>query len=117
MIALSLAEISAAVGGVLIASDPQARVTGTVEFDSRKVSPGGLFVAFDGEKVDGHDFAAAAMAAGAVAMLGQRAVDGVPSIVVDDPRTAMARLARYVVERLPATTVIGLTGSSGKTTT
>jgi UDP-N-acetylmuramoyl-tripeptide--D-alanyl-D-alanine ligase len=50
-------------------------------------------------------------------MLGQRAVDGVPSIVVDDPRTAMARLARYVVDRLPATTVIGLTGSSGKTTT
>ena len=117
MIALSLAEISAAVGGILIASDPQVRVTGTVEFDSRKVSPGGLFVAFDGEKVDGHDFAAAAMAAGAVAMLGQRAVDGVPSIVVDDPRTAMALLARYVVDRLPATTVIGLTGSSGKTTT
>jgi UDP-N-acetylmuramoyl-tripeptide--D-alanyl-D-alanine ligase len=117
MIALSLAEISAAVGGALIASDPQVRVTGTVEFDSRKVSPGGLFVAFEGEKVDGHDFAAAAMAAGAVAMLGQRAVDGVPSIVVDDPRTAMALLARYVVDRLPATTVIGLTGSSGKTTT
>ena len=117
MIALSLAEISAAVGGVLIASDPQVRVTGTVEFDSRKVTPGGLFVAFDGEKVDGHDFATAAMAAGAVAMLGQRAVDGVPSIVVDHPQTAMARLARYVVDRLPATTVIGLTGSSGKTTT
>jgi UDP-N-acetylmuramoyl-tripeptide--D-alanyl-D-alanine ligase len=117
MIALSLAEISAAVGGALIASDPQVRVTGTVEFDSRKVSPGGLFVAFVGESVDGHDYAVGAMAAGAVAMLGQRAVDGVPSIVVDDPRTAMALLARYVVDRLPATTVIGLTGSSGKTTT
>ncbi len=117
MIALSLAEISAAVGGVLIASDPQVRVTGTVEFDSRKVSPGGLFVAFVGEKVDGHDYAAAAVAAGAVAMLGQRMIDGVPSIVVDDPRTAMARLARYVIDRLPATMVIGLTGSCGKTTT
>jgi UDP-N-acetylmuramoyl-tripeptide--D-alanyl-D-alanine ligase len=117
MIALSLAEISAAVGGVLVASAPQVRVTGTVEFDSRKVVPGGLFVAFEGEHVDGHDYAGAAITAGAVAMLGRRPLEGIPGIVVDDPLIAMARLARYVVDRLPATTVIGLTGSSGKTTT
>jgi UDP-N-acetylmuramoyl-tripeptide--D-alanyl-D-alanine ligase len=117
VIALSLAEISAAVGGVLSGADPQVRVTGTVEYDSRKVTPGGLFVAFKGEHVDGHDYAGQAMAAGAVGMLAQRSVPDVPSIVVDDPRDALARLARHVIDRLPQTTVIGVTGSSGKTTT
>ncbi|RIV38384.1 UDP-N-acetylmuramoyl-tripeptide--D-alanyl-D-alanine ligase [Micromonospora radicis] len=117
MIALSLAEVASAVDGRLVAADPAAQVTGSVEFDSRKVTPGGLFVAFDGEQVDGHDFAAGAVAAGAVAVLGTREVPGVPMVVVADALTAMARLARAVVDRLPGLTVIGLTGSSGKTTT
>ncbi|WBB91863.1 UDP-N-acetylmuramoyl-tripeptide--D-alanyl-D-alanine ligase [Verrucosispora sp. WMMC514] len=117
MITLSLAEVASAVDGRLVAADPAAQVTGSVEFDSRKVTSGGLFVAFDGEKVDGHDFAAAAVAAGAVAVMGTRAVPGVPMIVVADPLAAMGRLARAVVDRLPGLTVIGLTGSSGKTTT
>ena len=117
MIALSLAEIAAVVDGQLVAADPGAQVTAGVEFDSRKVTSGGLFVAFDGEKVDGHDFAESAVRAGAVAVLGSRTVPGVPMIVVADPLTAMARLARAVVDRLPGLTVIGLTGSSGKTTT
>jgi UDP-N-acetylmuramoyl-tripeptide--D-alanyl-D-alanine ligase len=92
-------------------------VTGPVEYDSRRGVAGGLFVAFPGEKVDGHDFAAAAVRDGAVAVLGSRAVPGVPMIVVDDPRTGMGRLARALLDRLPDLTVIGLTGSSGKTTT
>jgi UDP-N-acetylmuramoyl-tripeptide--D-alanyl-D-alanine ligase len=117
VIALSLAEISAAVGGALSNANPQARVTGTVEYDSRKVTPGGLFVAFKGAQVDGHDYARSAVAGGAIGMLGQHAVPDVPSIVVEDPRVALARLARHVIDRLPQTTVIGLTGSSGKTTT
>ncbi len=117
MIALSLAEIASAVDGRLVAAEPTAQVTGSVEFDSRKVTSGGLFVAFDGEKVDGHDYAAAAVQAGAVAVLGTREVPGVPMVVVADALTAMARLARAVVDRLPQLTVIGLTGSSGKTTT
>ncbi|MER5455821.1 UDP-N-acetylmuramoyl-tripeptide--D-alanyl-D-alanine ligase [Micromonospora sp. NPDC002389] len=117
MIALSLAEVASAVDGRLVDADPAAQVTGSVEFDSRKVSAGGLFVAFDGEKVDGHDYAAAAVADGAVAVLGTREVPGVPMIVVTDALTAMGRLARAVVDRLPELTVIGLTGSSGKTTT
>jgi len=117
MIAMSLAEVSAVVGGELTDADPRVRVTGTVEYDSRKVGPGGLFVALPGEHVDGHDFAASAMAAGAVGVLGQRPIDGVPTIVVSDPRAALALLARHVIDRLPGTTVIGLTGSSGKTTT
>ncbi|MFF0720907.1 MULTISPECIES: UDP-N-acetylmuramoyl-tripeptide--D-alanyl-D-alanine ligase [unclassified Micromonospora] len=117
MIALSLAEVASAVDGRLVDADPDARITGSVEFDSRKVAAGGLFVAFDGEKVDGHDYAAAAVADGAVAVLGTREVPGVPMIVVADALTAMGRLARTVVDRLPELTVIGLTGSSGKTTT
>ncbi|KAB1938649.1 UDP-N-acetylmuramoyl-tripeptide--D-alanyl-D-alanine ligase [Micromonospora sp. ALFpr18c] len=117
MIALSLAEVAAAVDGRLVAADPAATVTGTVEFDSRKVGPGSLFVAFPGEKVDGHDYAATAIEAGAVAVLGSREVPGVPMVLVDDALTAMGRLARAAVDRLPELTVIGVTGSSGKTTT
>ncbi|MET8837910.1 UDP-N-acetylmuramoyl-tripeptide--D-alanyl-D-alanine ligase [Micromonospora sp. NPDC004540] len=117
MIPLTLAEVAAAVDGRLVAADPDARVTGSVEFDSRKVTPGGLFVAFPGEKVDGHDYAAGAVSAGAVAVLGTREVPGVPMVLVGDALDAMGRLARAVVDRLPGLTVIGLTGSSGKTTT
>ncbi|MGK5741889.1 UDP-N-acetylmuramoyl-tripeptide--D-alanyl-D-alanine ligase [Micromonospora sp. URMC 103] len=117
MIPLTLAEVAAAVDGRLVGADPQARVTGPVEFDSRKVAAGGLFVAFPGEKVDGHDYAAGAVEAGAVAVLGTREVPGVPMVLVADARDAMGRLARAVVDRLPDLTVIGLTGSSGKTTT
>ncbi|MFC7548454.1 UDP-N-acetylmuramoyl-tripeptide--D-alanyl-D-alanine ligase [Plantactinospora sp. GCM10030261] len=117
MIPLTLTEIAAAVHGRLTEADPVARVTAGVEYDSRKLAPGGLFVAFPGEQVDGHDFAAAAIDAGAVAVLGTRPVSGVPMILVDDALAAMAALARAVVDRLPGLTVIGLTGSSGKTST
>ncbi|TDC65178.1 UDP-N-acetylmuramoyl-tripeptide--D-alanyl-D-alanine ligase [Micromonospora sp. KC207] len=117
MIPLTLAEVAEAVGGRLVAADPAALVTGPVEFDSRKAGAGALFVAFPGEKVDGHDYAAAAVAGGAVAVLGTREVPGVPMVLVGDALDAMGRLARAVVDRLPALTVIGLTGSSGKTTT
>ncbi|PZM91204.1 MAG: UDP-N-acetylmuramoyl-tripeptide--D-alanyl-D-alanine ligase [Actinobacteria bacterium] len=117
MIPLTLAEVAAAVDGRLVAADPTVRVTEAVEFDSRKVRPGGLFVAFRGEKVDGHDFAASAVAAGAVATMGTREVPGVPMVLVDDALAAMAKLARAVLNQLPELTVVGLTGSSGKTTT
>jgi UDP-N-acetylmuramoyl-tripeptide--D-alanyl-D-alanine ligase len=73
-------------------------------------------VAFAGEHVDGHDYAARAVQAGAVAVLAARRVDGVPAIVVDDVQAALGALAKHVVERLGATTV-GLTGSVGKTST
>jgi UDP-N-acetylmuramoyl-tripeptide--D-alanyl-D-alanine ligase len=115
MIALSLAEIVAATGGRLI-GDPAVTVTGAVEFDSRRIGAGDLFVAFAGEKVDGHDYAQAAVDAGAVAVLASRDT-GHPGVLVDDPLDALARLARAVVDRLPQLAVVGLTGSSGKTTT
>ncbi|WP_242660713.1 Mur ligase domain-containing protein, partial [Mycobacterium kubicae] len=90
MIDLTVAEIADIVGGELAdisaAEAAQRHVTGTVEFDSRAVGPGGLFLALPGARSDGHDHAAAAVAAGAVAVLAARPV-GVPAIVVR-PRTA-----------------------------
>jgi UDP-N-acetylmuramoyl-tripeptide--D-alanyl-D-alanine ligase len=117
MIPLTLAEIAELTGADLVGADPATRVTGSVEFDSRRVTPGGLFVAFHGEKADGHDYAGVAMAAGAAAVLGSRPVQGVPMLVVADPLTALGQLARAVRDRLPRLTVVGITGSSGKTTT
>ena len=116
MIPLTLREIATAVGGRLVGGDPALTVTGSVEFDSRRVSAGGLFVAFAGEKADGHDFAPAATEAGAVAVIGTHPV-AAPTIVVADPLAAMGALARAVVDRLPGLTIIGITGSSGKTST
>ncbi|MEV0437447.1 UDP-N-acetylmuramoyl-tripeptide--D-alanyl-D-alanine ligase [Streptomyces spectabilis] len=116
MIALSLAEIATVVGGQTYdIPDPSVRVTAQVVRDSREVEPGSLFAAFAGERVDGHDYAAQVVAAGAVAVLAQRPV-GVPAIVVDDVQTALGALARHVVARLGAT-LVALTGSAGKTST
>ncbi|MGW3910722.1 UDP-N-acetylmuramoyl-tripeptide--D-alanyl-D-alanine ligase [Streptomyces sp. NPDC005070] len=116
MIALSLAEIAAVVGGQTYdIPDPGLQVTGPVVRDSREVESGSLFVAFVGERVDGHDYAGAVIEAGAAAVLASRPV-GVPAIVVDDVQTALGALARHVVERLGAT-LVALTGSAGKTST
>ena len=116
MIAMTLGELADAVGGTLADADPGLAITGSVEIDSRNVTPGGLFVALPGERVDGHDFAAAAVDLGATAVLAQRPV-GVPAIVVDDPVRALGRLAARVLAGLPDLTVVGVTGSSGKTST
>jgi UDP-N-acetylmuramoyl-tripeptide--D-alanyl-D-alanine ligase len=114
---LRLEEIAAMVGGRLCdVPDPTAVASGPVVIDSREAVPGGLFAALPGERVDGHDFAAAAVEAGAAAVLAERPV-GVPAVVVDDVVRAMGALARAVVRRLDAVTVVGLTGSSGKTST
>ncbi|SEP68451.1 UDP-N-acetylmuramoyl-tripeptide--D-alanyl-D-alanine ligase [Streptomyces radiopugnans] len=116
MIPLTLAEIADVVSGrVHDIPDPESTVTGPVVKDSREVRPGALFVAFAGARVDGHDFAARAVADGATAVLAARPV-GVPAIVVDDVEAALGALARHVVRRL-GTTVVALTGSAGKTST
>ncbi|MGP4012171.1 UDP-N-acetylmuramoyl-tripeptide--D-alanyl-D-alanine ligase [Streptomyces sp. 4N124] len=116
MIALSLAEIAAVVGGQTHdIPDPSVQVTGPVVRDSREAGPGSLFVAFVGERVDGHDFAAQVVEAGAAAVLASRPV-GAPAIVVEDVQTALGALARHVVRRL-GTTLVALTGSAGKTST
>ena len=143
MIDLTVAQIADIVGGRLAdLSREQAaatRVPGTVEFDSRAVTPGGLFLALPGARTDGHDFAAEAVRAGAVAVLAARPV-GVPAIVVtpgpvqDSAASvlehdtdgsgaavlaALARLAAAVAAELAdgGLTIVGVTGSSGKTST
>ena len=128
MIALTLdriAEITqTAIGG---SARPDAIVDGPVVIDSRQVAPGALFVALSGERADGHDFARSAVDSGAAAVLASRPVDA-PHLLVDggdeEVVAALARLARHVAGELgdPARAgataeVIGVTGSSGKTTT
>jgi UDP-N-acetylmuramoyl-tripeptide--D-alanyl-D-alanine ligase len=98
VIDLTLAQVADIVGGELADVSPTdaeaIRITGTVEFDSRALGPGGLFLALPGERSDGHDFAAAAVA-------------------------ALAKLAAAVAAELVAggLTIVGVTGSSGKTST
>jgi UDP-N-acetylmuramoyl-tripeptide--D-alanyl-D-alanine ligase len=147
MIDLTVAQIAEIVGGTLADISPAAaaelHVTGTVEFDSRVVGPGGLFLALPGARSDGHDHAASAVATGAVAVLAARAV-GVPAILVSpEPPAgraqhgvagvlehdadgsgaavlaALAKLAKAVAAELVAggLTIVGITGSSGKTST
>lgn len=143
MIDLSVAQIADIVGGRLADISPAeaavTRVTGTVEFDSRAIRAGGLFLALPGARSDGHDFAAGAVAAGAVAVLAARPV-GVPAIVVPPAAAAdahagvlehdtdgagaavlaaLAKLAAAVAAELVASglRIVGITGSSGKTST
>jgi UDP-N-acetylmuramoyl-tripeptide--D-alanyl-D-alanine ligase len=116
VIPLSLARVAQITGGQLCHGDPGAVVSGEVVIDSRRIGPGGLFAAVAGERSDGHDFAAAAIAAGATAVLATRPVP-VPSVLVSDVPAALAALARSVVDALPAARIAGITGSSGKTST
>ncbi|MEV0620002.1 UDP-N-acetylmuramoyl-tripeptide--D-alanyl-D-alanine ligase [Nonomuraea sp. NPDC050404] len=117
MIPLPLARIAEMTSGALSGmADPRAVVRGPVVIDSRAVEPGSLFVAIKGARVDGHDFAAQAMRAGAVAVLATRPVEG-PAVIVPDTAAALAELAAAQVRMLSKVTVIGVTGSAGKTTT
>ncbi|MEV0232139.1 UDP-N-acetylmuramoyl-tripeptide--D-alanyl-D-alanine ligase [Nonomuraea sp. NPDC050786] len=116
MIHMTLNEIARVVGADLHdVRDPEAPVTAPSAVDSREVVPGGLFAATVGARVDGHDYAAGAVARGAVAVLAARPV-GVPALVVEDVQAAIGRLARHLLDRI-SPTVVGLTGSVGKTTT
>ena len=142
MIPMTLAEIARVTGGTLSESaDPDATVTSYVEFDSRKITEGGLFVALPGSNVDGHDFAESAMARGAVGALVAREV-GIPAVILPpveeiegdnsdlaagDPDgsaravvAGMAKLAGHVARTLVdkhGLRITGVTGSAGKTST
>ena len=110
----------AALAGARLLGDPDVMVGPDVVIDSRAVTPGAVFVALQGERVDGHDFAATAVAAGAGAVLVSSELDlDVPQLVVDDTLAGLATLATALVaEALPGGLVtIGITGSSGKTST
>jgi UDP-N-acetylmuramoyl-tripeptide--D-alanyl-D-alanine ligase len=116
---MPLADIAEVVGGRLVdgpdGPDGPDVVTAPAFVDTRTPEVGGLFVAVVGEHADGHDYAAAAVAAGATGVLGARPT-GVPTVVVDDPVVALGRLARHVVDALDVR-VLALTGSQGKTGT
>jgi UDP-N-acetylmuramoyl-tripeptide--D-alanyl-D-alanine ligase len=89
--------------------------------DSRLVRPGELFIALRGERTDGHRFIAAAVRAGAAAVLCAQPDDfatseNIPQLVVADPVETLQRLAQARLARQPTTQVIGIAGSNGKTT-
>ena len=89
-------------------------------YDSRRADSGSLFVAIRGERVDGHDFIAEAVDRGAVGVVCQKEVAShrVASVVVDDSRAALARLAAtFYGEPSRKLRMIGVTGTNGKTTT
>jgi UDP-N-acetylmuramoyl-tripeptide--D-alanyl-D-alanine ligase len=120
VISLSLGQVAELTEGAAIGAAREAMVTGPVVIDSRKVEPGALFVALRGEHTDGHEYAAAAIEAGAAGVLAERVPDlpgGAPVVLVDDSVRALGRLARGVLDRLTGSLVIGVTGSSGKTST
>jgi len=128
MIPLTLEEISVAINAATLNLDSNLKVTGKVVIDSRKVSPGDLFVAINGEKVDGHDFCHEAIKKGAIAVISSKELVGIPTLLVkegnaasknvDQPTViALGKLASYLLMKLPNIFKIAVTGSSGKTTT
>lgn len=139
----TLGHIADLVGAQLYHADPEVTVTQGVEFDSRKVIPGCVFLALPGEKVQGIDYAKAAINQGAVAVISTQPVLDLPTLVISAESTeesisrlalalhadhdgsgylllqALAQIARayhrkYSVQGL---TTIAITGSMGKTTT
>lgn len=83
--------------------------------DTRAIVPGSLYVALRGERFDGHDFAQAAQAAGAAALLVERVLDiDLPQLVVDNSELALARIAAGI-QAGRDTAVFAITGSNGKT--
>src|ERR687886_2603540 len=102
----------------LLGDGPDVAVTG-LAFDNRAVEPGTLFFCVPGFTRDGHDFAPDAIARGAVALVVQRPLGlGVPEVVVDDVRAAMAvAAARFQGDPTRILRAVGITGTNGKTTT
>jgi UDP-N-acetylmuramoyl-L-alanyl-D-glutamate--2,6-diaminopimelate ligase len=102
----------------LFGDGPDTVVTG-LTFDNRLVAPGTLFFCVKGFTRDGHDFAPDAVERGAVALVAQRPLGlGVPEILVDDVRAAMAGIAaRFYGDPTAELRVAGITGTNGKTTT
>ena len=125
MIEIAVRDIAEATDAVLVCGDAD-RVCRGCAIDSREVGEGTVFVAFPGERVDGNDFAPQAVAAGAGAVVMTREPDeglvalagdaGCAVLTTDDPEQFMLDLAHAWRERLDCT-VIGVTGSIGKTTT
>lgn len=114
---MRLTDVKSVVPGATLTGDTE--ISG-ISFDSRTVKPGDIFVALVGAKADGHDFLHDVAAAGATAVVVERRVETVqlPQLLVKDTRAALGKVSalfyNYPSRRL---TVIGVTGTNGKTTT
>ena len=111
---LTLHEVANAVKAQNDISKYEDRVLGNIEFDSRLIQPGDIFLPLKGAR-DGHDFIPTAIENGAVVTLSEQEV-AVPHILVDNTEQAFQDLARYYLAKT-AVDVIAITGSNGKTTT
>lgn len=115
MISLTVTELARIIDGNVV-GDGKATINAPFFFDSRKPIKGGVFLALQGEHVDGHDFVEQAIRGGAVTAITTR-IMGENCIVVVDVLIALGKIASYVRRQLPNLKVIGITGSQGKTTT
>ena len=115
---MNLERLAAALEPVVVLGSTEIEVR-DLAYDARAVAPGALFFCVPGARVDGHDFAADAVAGGAVALVVERELDvAVPQVVVADARAAMAPAADvFFGEPTTELEVVGVTGTSGKTTT
>ena len=120
---LTLSEIAGITGGQLLGGDPDTAVT-SYSIDTRTLAPGALFVALRAER-DGHDFVGDALERGAAGALisrapvtgGQAKPPSIGLVLVDDTAAALTALGRAARDRLAAVPVVGITGSTGKTST
>lgn len=105
-----------AAGGRVAGCGQDAPLSGGV-IDSRGAGPGLMFCALPGERADGHEYMRSALEKGAACCLATHVPEGVtgPVVLVDDVRSAMAKIAGACRDRL-GIPVVGITGSSGKTT-
>ncbi len=110
-----LSDLIAAVGGTVCCGDPNQTVS-EISTDTRNITAGSLFVPIRGERFDGHDFIPQAFAAGAVAVLSEHPAEGGCVILVPDTAKAYLQLAAWYRRQFDLT-VVGVTGSVGKTTT
>ena len=117
---MTLRELLAGADVTEISGDGEIEISG-LAYDSRAVRPGTLFFAYPGQSTDGHAFAAAAVEAGAVAVVCERELELPPYVViarVADARAAMAHAAvRLYSDPTAELAVAGITGTNGKTTT
>ena len=121
--ALTVAQLLAALNGQVAIVDRLGDLDGSITSvtdDSRSVSPGSLFVAVKGERVDGHKYVGQAIKAGAAAIVGQDSVEraSVPFVQVTDSRKALGLIgSRFYGDPSAQLAMIGVTGTNGKTTT
>ena len=113
---MQISEWAKVVNGQIHNLDPNTIVDQTPVINSKEAKAGTFFVAFNGEKVDGHAFVHEAINNGAAFALVSKSVNE-PSILVTDVGEALLKLASFVRIQIKDLKLIGITGSQGKTTT